>query len=201
MESAFAWLGQLVNWFSQFFPRFVLLDSTQGAVKFEGFFLPSWLRMYFDWFHGFNGTMRFTQCGPGLHWYWPATTSFQVYPTEYQTDNLPSQTIETSDGKSISVGGMVTYTVPNLMLLLPRTHSAVKMVQVKVLAAIHEVLCKMSWDQLTQEQRKGTLNTKLRHAAQKQLTEFGVKIEECMLTDLARSRVYRLIQSTQSDDV
>lgn len=196
--AAFAWLGQLVEWFGQFIPRFTLLDSTQGAVKFEGFFLPRKLRLVFK---GYDGTMRLTLCGAGLHWFWPATTSFQIYPIEYQTDNLPSQTIETSDGKSISVGGMVTYTVPNLMLLLPRTHSAVKMVQVKVLAAIHEVICKMSWEQLTQEQRKGTLNTKLRNAAQKQLTEFGVKIEECMLTDLARSRVYRLIQSTQTDDM
>ncbi len=194
MDAAFAWLGQLVSWFSQFIPRFVLLDTTAGAVKFEGFFLPSKFRR-------FKGNMRLTPCGPGLHWFWPATTSFQAYPTEYQTDNLPSQTIETSDGKSISVGGMVTYKVPDLMLLLPRTHSAVKMVQVKVLAAIHEVICRMTWDQLTQEQRKGTLNTKLRNAAQKQLTEFGVKIEECMLTDLAKARVFRLIQSTQQDDM
>ncbi len=194
MGSAFEWVGQLVSWFAQFFPRFVTLDTTQGAVKFEGFFLPQRLRR-------FDGDMRLTLCGPGLHWFWPATTSFQIYPTEYQTDNLPSQTIETSDGKSISVGGMVTYTVTDLLMLLPRTHSAVKMVQVKVLAAIHEVICKMSWEQLTIEQRKGTLNTKLRHAAQKQLTEFGVKIEECMLTDLARSRVFRLIQSTQQDDM
>lgn len=194
MESAFAWLGQIVQWFGQFFPRWMLLDSTDGAVKFEGFLLPARWR-------NFKDPIRITVCGPGIHFWWPATTSFQIYPTAFQTDNLPSQTMETTDGEKIVVGGMLTYTIEDLGLLLPHTHSAMKMVQALTLAAIHDVCSSMTWEQLALEHRKRTLNTKLRNQAQKALKEFGVRVEDCMLTDLVRTRVYRLIQSTQQDDM
>lgn len=193
MESALAWIGQIASWIGQWFPRWTVLDMTQGAVKSEGFFLPARLRTY-------KQAVRITVLGPGLHWWWPATSAFELYPTAYQTDNLPSQTIETEDNVTITVGGMVTYTVADLGKLLTQSHSGLKMVQAKCLAAIHGVCCKMSWSQLKSEQRKGTLDTKLRHACQKPLTVFGVTIEDCQLTDLAKARVYRLIQSTQQDD-
>lgn len=192
MDSALAWIGQIVAWIGRFIPRFDLLDSTAGAVKFEGFFLPARFRR-------FKGEMRVTALGPGLHWYWPATTSFQAYPTAMQTDNLPSQTLETKDGIAVVVGGMITYTVPDLEKLLAQTHSAVKMVQVLTLAAIHDVCCNLTWDALKDEQRRSTLDTKLKNAAQKLLTEYGVRVAKCMLTDLARTRVFRLIQSSQND--
>ena len=192
MESALAWVGQIAAWVGQWIPRWVLLDTTQGAVKFEGFFLPKRFRRFKD-------DMRTTALGPGLHWYWPATTSFQVYPTYFQTDNLPSQTMETVYNIPITVSGMVTYTVPDIVKLLTQTHSAVKMIQVLTLAAIHDVCTKMTFEQLKAEERGRTLNTKLRNTANKMLVEFGVKVEDCMLTDLARTRVYRLIQSTQND--
>jgi regulator of protease activity HflC (stomatin/prohibitin superfamily) len=197
VEGALAWIGQIMEWIGRWFPRWSLLDTTEGAVKFEGFFLPQKLRV---WCGGYDGAMRTTVLGPGMHWFWPVTTSFQVYPTEYQTDNLPSQTIETADGKTITVSGMITYRITDLGKLLPRTHSALKLVQVLTLAAVHATMCKFTFEQLSVEQRKGTLNTKLRNAAQKPLEEFGVKVEDCMLTDLTRSKVFRLIQSTQQDD-
>lgn len=197
MDSALAWVGQIAEWVGRFVPRWVILDTTEGAVKFEGFFLPRWLRKKCG---GFDGYMRPTTCGPGIHWYWPAFSSMQSYPTVWQTDNLPSQTMETEDGQAFTVGGMVTYTITDLGLLLTQTHSGAKMIQAKTLASVHEVCCKMSWEQLRSEQRKGTLDTKLRHACQKPLLMFGVKIEDCQLTDLAKARVFRLIQSTQQDD-
>ena len=57
----------------------------------------------------------------------------------------------------------------------------------------------MTHDELRLEQRKRTLNTKLRNAVQRRTLEFGVEVDDCMLTDLVRSRAIRLIQSTQSD--
>jgi regulator of protease activity HflC (stomatin/prohibitin superfamily) len=196
MDAAFGWLSALIEWFGKFFPRWILLDSTEGAVKFAGYFMPRTFRLKFK---GFDGDMKVTALGPGLHWYWPASTAIVPYPTAFQTDNLPSQTMETEDGVAIAVGGMVSYTVTDVARLLTQTHSAIKLVQVMTLAAIHNVCSKMTWEQLKSENRKSTLDTKLRHAAQKSLESFGVKIEGCELTDLSRTRVYRLIQSTQSD--
>lgn len=192
MESALAWIGQIASWVGQWIPRWVLIPSTEAAVKYESFFLPARLRQ-------FKGDMRITACGPGLHWYWPATTMMEKYPTAFQSDNLPSQTFDTADGKTVTVGGVVSYTVTDIVKLLTSTHSAQKTIQVHTLAAIHDVCCKLSHEQLMLEQQKGTLKTKLRNGAQKPLTPFGVEINDCMLTDLTKSRAYRLIQSTQVD--
>lgn len=193
MDSALAWVGQIAAWIGQWIPRWIVLDSTMGAVKFEWFFLPASCRR-------FKGSLRTTIWGPGIWWYWPATTLIGTYPTAFQTDNLPSQTMETADGVAITVGGMVTYTVEDVGKLLTQTHSGVKMIQALALAAVHDVCCNLSWPDLREAQRRGTLDTKLRNAVQRQLTDFGVRVVKCMLTDMAKARVYRLIQSTQQDD-
>lgn len=194
MDSALAWIGQLAEWLGKFFPRFALLTQGEGAVKYEGFFLPARLRRYKE-------PIRLTVHEPGLHWYWPATSSWQEYPTALQTDNLPSQTMETVDGISIVAGGMISYRVSDLGKLLPHCHSAVKLVQSLVLTSIHETCCSYKWPDLKEAQRRRTLNTKLRNAAKRTLAEFGIEVVDCMLTDLVRTRVYRLIQSTQQDDM
>jgi regulator of protease activity HflC (stomatin/prohibitin superfamily) len=197
MDSALAWIGQIASWIGQWIPRWVLLDLTDGAVKSTGFFLPRTWRVKWG---GFDGEMKVTVLGPGLHWFWPATSTFISYPTALQTDNLPTQTLTTSDGKVINVSGMVTYTVNDLGKLLTQTHSAIKLIQVYALAALHDVCTNLSWEKLQEEERKRTLNTKLRHAAQKMLTKYGVVVEDFMLTDHMPTRALRLIQSTQNDD-
>lgn len=193
MSAAFEWVSDIVRWFAQWIPRWIILAQTEGGIKNEGFFLPKRLRR-------FKGDLRVTTLGPGLHWYWPATTTTEKYPTAYQTDHLPAQTFETEDGKSITIGGIVAYRVFDVKALLADTHSPVHTIRVAALGAIHDVISNMTLDGLKLEQRKKTLKTKLRNAVQKPLTEFGVKVEECMLTDLTRSRAIRLIQSTQHDD-
>jgi regulator of protease activity HflC (stomatin/prohibitin superfamily) len=197
VSSAFAWIGQIVEWFGQFFPRFQTLDMTQGAVKTEGFFLPRGLRRRLRMFA--DADVRVTRCGPGMHWWWPATTCWEVYPCSFQTDNLPSQTIETSDGTGVTLGGMISYAVSDVAALLTQCHSPVMAIRTVTLPAIHQVASRMTWDQLKEEQRKGTINTKLRNAVQKKLKEFGLDVESVELTDMTKVKALRLIQSTQND--
>lgn len=177
---ALEWISQLVSWFAQFVPRWIIMPVTMGGVKYV------------------RGS-RVVTMGPGVHFYWPVTTVIDTYPTVSQTDNLPSQTVESEDDLAFTVGGMVTYSVFDVQALLVGSHTGTMRIRSTTLAAIHTVCSRMTWQQLKLEQRKGTLDTKLRNAAQKDLTAFGVKVEECQLTDLARTRVYRLINSTQHD--
>jgi regulator of protease activity HflC (stomatin/prohibitin superfamily) len=181
LESALAWIGQLAEWVSRFIPRWFVLDVRVGGVKYV------------------RGS-RVVKLGPGIHWYWPLVTTYDTYPTVRQTDNLASQTIETRDGYTITVGGMLVYEVIDVERLLTTVHHAMRAVQDIALTAIHDVCANMAWAELCDEHRRGTLDTKLRNAAQKQLAEYGVRVLKCMLTDLAKTRVYRLIQSNQQDN-
>lgn len=202
MGEAFAWIGYIVEWIGRFFPRWQILNPTEGGVKFVGYMLPVRFRAYWGRVlrtGHYDGPMRMEVLGAGIHWFWPATTEFQFYPVVRQADNLPAQTIVTMDGRNIAVGGMMVYEVTDLGKLISTTHSAVKLIQDVSLTAIHDVCCDMTWENLVTEQRKGTLNTKLRRAAHKQLEEYGINVIKCMLTDLAPTRVYRVINSNQAD--
>jgi regulator of protease activity HflC (stomatin/prohibitin superfamily) len=181
MDSALAWVGQIAEWIGKFFPRWVIVPVNYGGVKYV------------------RGS-RVIACAPGIHWYWPATTIFDNYPTARQTDNLPSQTMRTVDGKVITVSGMVIYDVSDIVKLLAETHSPMMAIRDISLAAIHSVCCVMTLDELHTEQRRGTLDTKLKNAAKKQLEDYGVRVMKVQLTDLAESRVLRLVQSMSKDE-
>lgn len=204
MGEAFAWIGQIVEWIGKFFPRWTLISGTYGAVKYVNFFFPRRVRTWVArLLHvtAFNGDQRIEILGPGLHWWWPATTSFVESPTAIQTDDLKTQTLETEDGFSIVVGGQITYHISDLEKTATKVLAWGKFIQTVTLASIHQTCCKMKWADLKQEQRKGTLNTKLRNAVKKDLAPYGVEVDECSLTDLASAFVVRNIQSTQQDEL
>lgn len=180
MESAFAWIGQVVEWFGQFMPRWVIIDTTEGAVKF------------------IRGS-KVRALGPGIHWYWPATTKLVAVPVARQADDLRTQTMVTTDDKVIMVGGMIIHEVFDVIKLTAQTYDGPTTVKDITMTAIHDVCCRMTWEQLKDEQRKGTLDTKLKNAAKSMLEDYGVRVIKIMLTDLAPGRVHRVIQSTAID--
>ena len=183
MDQAFAWIGAIIEWVGRFIPRLVILIPSLGAVKYTG------LR------HG----MRVTAHGAGLHIYWPLVSVWDVYPVVRQTDDLSTQSITTSDGKTIAAAGLITYEVYDLLKLLPTTFEPAKAISEITLTSIHDVLSRMTWEQIMLEQGKGTLETKLRNQAKKQLDDYGVRVLRLQLTDLAPSRVIKLIQNISAD--
>ena len=181
MDSALAWIGKIANWIGEFIPRWIIIDTTEGVVKFVKGKHPVAL-------------------GPGIHWYWPVTTTVTMYPTAFQADRLQTQTIVTTDDKTIIVGAMISYSVVDILPLVAYTHSAQTTVKNLAMTAVHDICCRMSWEELKDEQRRGTLDTKLKNMAQRALTRYGVKIEQLTLIDLAPTRVLKLLQSTSSEE-
>jgi regulator of protease activity HflC (stomatin/prohibitin superfamily) len=181
MDNALAWIGQIASWIGQWIPRWAILDTTEGAIKYVG-------------------GKRVVKCGPGIHFYWPARTTFVAYPTARQTDRLESQTMESKDGKTFIAAGTLTYKVDDLELLIPATHSPATTVIDIAMTAMHDVLCAYDWDELQAKQRRGTLKTELRNEAQKSMTELGVKVLMLKLNTLARCRVIKVSQSNSNEE-
>lgn len=181
MDSALAWIGQVAEWIGQWVPRWVILAPTRGGVKYV------------------RGR-EVHILGPGIHFYWPVMTELATYPVARQADDLRSQTLVTTDDKTIVVGGMVVYCVRDLSRLLPTTYQPEQAIKDITLTSIHNVCCRMSWAELKDEQRKGTLDTKLKNAAKRQLEDYGVEVLKVQLTDLAPAQIYRVMQSTSKDE-
>lgn len=197
MESALAWIGRIAEWLGAFIPRWVILDTTEGAVKFEGFFLPARLRRRLGWF---SDDVRITVCSAGLHWYLPVTTRWSEYPIARQTDRLETQTLESKDGRTFIVAGTITWSVEAIEKLVPTTFSPTRTVVELAASAVHDICCDYDYVELQARNRKGTLKTELRNEAQKQLSDYGVKVIKLQLTSLARSRVLKVSQSISNEE-
>ena len=177
MDSALAWIGQLAQWFGQFFPRWTIVIPQRRGIKYV------------------RGR-KVVVCEPGIHWFWPVTTLWQDWPVMRQGVSLPSQTMVTVDDKTIEASGMLIYSVSDIETFMLRSYSPDHLVQEIALTAIHDVCCSMTWDELKGEQRKGTLDTKLKNAAKAQLKDYGVEVVKCMLTTLGPSRILKLVQAS-----
>lgn len=181
MESAFAWIGQIIEWVGKFFPRRVIIDTTMGAIAYK------------------NGSNAIV-CGPGIHWYWPWRTTWAEHPTARQTDRLETQTMESKDGKTFIVSGTITYIVDDLASLVPQTHSPFHTIVDIAMCAVHDVCCELDWTDLQNMQRRGTIKTQLRNEAQKQLAEYGIKVIKLQLNSLAKCRVLKISQSMSQEE-
>lgn len=182
LDNAFAWLQSITDWLGRFIPRWVVVNPTEGACKYV------------------RGS-RVVVCGPGIHWYWPVVTEWQDYPTARQTDRLEAQTMETRDGVTFLVSGTLTYEVFDLGKLLPCVHNPATMTIDIAMAAVHDVLCSMTWADLRVEQQHASkLKTRLKNSAQSQLEEYGIRVIKLQLNTLAKCRVLKVSQSIAQEE-
>lgn len=182
MDAALAWVGHLAEWFGKFFPRWVIVNTTHAGVKFV------------------RGK-KVIPLPPGVHWYWPATTDLEIYPTARQAADLRTQTLMTTDGKTLVVGGLIVYQIVDIEAILAHTWDPEQTIKDIALSAIHDVLVRLSWIDIRTEQEHGTLALRLRKRVRQELAKYGVKVLKVTLTDLAQTRVYKLIQSQSQDGI
>lgn len=175
VEGALSWIGDLARWVGQFFPRLINVRATHHAVRFK---------------HG-----RVEPVFPGMRVFWPLTTDFIEYPVVRQAVILREQTVVTTDDKVVVVGGMIVYEVSDIQKLCSTTYSPDQTIKDLALTTVHDVVCKLSWTDLKEKTRKGTLDTALKNEARYVLEEYGVKVLKVMLTDMAPARVLRLVQT------
>jgi regulator of protease activity HflC (stomatin/prohibitin superfamily) len=180
MDGALAWVSEIARWIGQFVPRWEIVDTTQGAVKFV------------------RGS-QVHKLGPGWHVYWPLTTRFNTYPIVRQATDLRPQSLVTLDDRSILVGGLIVYEIHDVEAILARTFDPDDTIKDISLSAIHDVCCQKTWDELKQGQRSGALDRELRREAKKGLDDYGVRVLKMTLTDLAPCRVLKLVQSTSKE--
>lgn len=181
MTEALAWVGQIVEWFGRFIPRWIILDTTEGAVKFV------------------KGS-RAVELRPGIHWYWPATTEIKPWTVARQTIDLKTQVFTTNDGKTIAVGVVLVFRVRDALTLISRTFDPDVTIRAVAAGAVYSTFSGASWPELLMAKDDGKLNDELRRSLQRRLgRRFGISVLDATLTDFAPCRVLKLIQSTSMD--
>jgi regulator of protease activity HflC (stomatin/prohibitin superfamily) len=173
MDAAFAWLGHLAEWFGMFIPRIKIVRSTHAGVRFR---------------HG--KTPR--EIKPGIIVYWPIVTEVDIIPVARQTHNLPSQSLLTKDGKTVVVGGVVVYSIIDIVACMSRNWDITETINDITMVAIAKVITSHSLQYL-QENLTGDILLQLTRETRRRLRPFGVKVYKTALTDFSTCMVIKNI--------
>lgn len=193
MGEALAWVGQIAEWFGQFIPRWKILDSRSGAVKFQTLRVRDLLRARWD------TSCKTTALGPGLHFYWPAVTEIRAWVVARQNLDLVSQTVTTADGKVIVVGGILEFRLIDPLKLVGDSWNPDNTIRGRAAGVLHRICADGTWADLQRDQASGALVQRLRRALHRRLKPLGVKVIAVEFSDFAPTRVLRLVQTTSSD--
>ncbi len=177
MESAFAWLNQLIEAVFRFCPRIVIVRATHAGVK---------------WVHGW----KVKAMPPGLHWYWPLTTEVEVLVTARQTLSLPDQVLTTKDGRKVTIKTLVVYRVRDIVQAIGRVNwDCDSTINDLTQSAVVRVIATHAYDEIMKGIANDTLTTTLTHAVRKELRQFGVHVVRSKLVDFAETKVLKLMMS------
>lgn len=173
MDAAFAWLGQLAEWVGAFIPRIKIVRSTHAGVRFR---------------HGKEAE----EIKPGIIVYWPIVTEVDIIPVARQTNNLPSQSLLTKDGKTVVVGGVVVYAIQDIVACIGRSWDVTETINDITMVAITEVITSNTLDYLQQNLTKEVL-LQLTRETRRRLRPYGVKVYRTALTDFSTCMVIKNI--------
>lgn len=178
---ALAWVGQIVEWVGRFIPRWIILNTTEGAVKFV------------------RGS-RAVELGPGVHFYWPAVTEIKSWVVARQSINLATQTITTKDGKVLAIGTVMVFRVTDALTLITKTYDPDNTIRAVAAGAVHSVCSNAEYGELQMVMNNGEITKWLRMELQRRLgRRFGVKVLDATVTDFAPCRVLKIVQTTAAD--
>ena len=175
METAFAWLGEIMNWIGKWFPRLLIVRSTHAGVRFR---------------HGKQPRPLL----PGLRVYWPLVTEVDVIPTARQTHNLPTQALTTSDGKKVVVSGVVVYRIKDIVATMARNWDVSDTLNDISMVAITKIITTHTLEYLLQH-LTDEVQEKLTRETRKKLRMYGVSVFWTAFTDFSECIVIKNISS------
>ena len=175
--AALEWIGSIFETLLKFFPHLRIIKLTQGGIKLR------------------RGN-EITVLTPGLWWYWPIITTIDVVTTVRDTVDLNGQTFTTKDNKSVLASGMIMFSVSDVEKLLTSAPDYTNTICDVSMNIIHDVMIQYSWEELRTGIMNGTIGKELRREAQKELSQFGIKVISLGLKDLAPVRVLKVVQDS-----
>lgn len=185
MESAFAWLGQIIEWVGRFLPRWEIITTTEGWIK--------WV-----------GGKKVITGGAGIVWYWPARTHFEKFFTARDSINCKAQTMTLASGETLLVEAVVIFEIKDLAKLAGETAAPIATITDLTLGAVLSVMETYgSWEDIRvasirlPRARDTEFNRLMREEVQRALMAYGVNVLAVMFQNKAKCRVLKLVNSQE----
>lgn len=182
MDIGLSWISDLVAWLVQWVPRWALCRRNHRGVKFRGSFLRRK--------RGRPGC-EVIPIEPGLFWWWPATTEVVLVPAKNVPHDVATQSLCTSDGKSVAVSTSLVIDVVNQRKAIGNCYDLdVTIAEIGASAAVTPIV-RRTWKQLRDDFLSGEVEQELFDAASEALAEYGVEVKKAVFTDLTLHTAYR----------
>ena len=176
MAAAFGWIADLFQFFISFFPHLLIVQKTEGGVKFV------------------RGK-HVKVLEPGLRWWWPLVTTQEVVPVVRQVINLAPQTLMTQDGITVIASAVIIYRVEDVEAFLVENHDADEAIAEVAVASLRDAIVGETLADLQKNTRK-KIDGRLTKQAVAALHSFGVRVEAVKLTSFAPAKTFSIIGGT-----
>ena len=164
--------------------------------------MPEWLQAIFNFFGRFRifyivmpweqairvrlGS-RVKLVGPGFHWKFPFLDRVFTQNIRLHVVSSCSQTLEGEDGKAIAVVACIGFSIRSLL----DVYKSVQHLDEALYSWASAEIAERIGGDCTREQLEALVTAGLEEKA----GSWGIKVEFCRITDYARVRVFRLMQS------
>lgn len=131
------------------------------------------------------------ELGPGFHWLIPfAVEDLLVDNVVPRTMNLGAQSLTTKDGAQIGLGIIITARINDVRKAILEVEHLDDAVRDSCYAEVAHVVHSHTWDELQSDD----VDDELLKACRKRARSYGVEVMRVQLSDLAKTRTYRLMQ-------
>lgn len=172
IESAFTWLGQLIEWFGKWIPRLGICRSTHRGVRFR------------------NGKIL-KEIKPGLYIYWPLVTEVEIKPIARQTVDIPTQVLTTKDEETVAVSTVLVYEIADIVTAVGSVWDVDSTIMELSGNAVVEAVLSRTMDELREE-----LTTKVRSEMTRKtrsiLRPYGINVIDTRFDHFAPTIVLRI---------
>ncbi len=167
-------------------------------MNFLDFLTAIWDRVTFGRvIEGWESGVRFKRgrvqpepLGAGIWWHWPFVDRIEVIPIRPRYIDLPTQSVTTADGEAVSFSANICYEIENAVLAYTEVHDLEDFVSRASMGHLHGRIHAWTLAELMaglkdlEKSLEGTLQTRVKR--------WGIRVLDVRLTDMVRSRVYRL---------
>lgn len=169
MEAAFAWLGQIFEALLQFVPRRIIVRATERGVKWS------------------LGPEPKEMC-PGIRIYWPLISDIEIIIVARQSFNTPHQPLQTRDGVEVVAGGVVVYSIRDVILAIGKSNwSPEDTAQDIVQAVLADVVTSHDHEYILAN-LNGNIEAEITGKCRKRLRKYGVGVERAGLCAFSSTR-------------
>jgi regulator of protease activity HflC (stomatin/prohibitin superfamily) len=171
------WINDLILWFARWLPRWELCEPTHRGVKVKGGFVSSIFG---------RTSLTVQKIEPGIYWWWPVKTLVKLLPVERHSVDLPTQSIDTRDGKPIMVSAVLVIEIADIVKALTKSPDiSDTIMEIGGAAATTCVACR-TYSELRKDFAEGDVEEELLKEARLLLRRYGVRVVDARLLDCVK---------------